>query len=316
VSERIDPDRPDEAALAEYLKGGSAVSQRYREVSSDEVPADLDRRVLEMARVPSPNRKWIRGPSPFLRRWSAPLALAASTVLVVSIVIESGVHEGVEPVASERTAPRPAAAPPPAEIGLKRALEDVQSPSPPALQPEEQKAAPPAAPATARREKAADVAASARRAQQLMEQTASAVSTQRQELATGEAHAVSAPDTDLAKAQAPASDRPAASSRETYTRASDSSDELGEIAVTGSTMRRDAAGGSGPRNTIRRQAAPAYEEERDAAGPPRTPEVWLEEIRELRKQGREREADEEWRGFRKTHPDYVVPDDDRARPSE
>jgi len=48
---------------------------------------------------------------------------------------------------------------------------------------------------------------------------------------------------------------------------------------------------------------------KEAAGAARTPEQWLEEIRRLRREGREAEADAALAEFRKAHPDYRLPDD-------
>ncbi|MGH7336920.1 MAG: hypothetical protein ACREI7_05035, partial [Myxococcota bacterium] len=109
----------DDKSLDEYLTRGSEVSRRYRELDGDTVPPELDRRVLAEARAAasknqSGGRAWMR--------WSAPVALAASAVLVVSIVIESGVDQQetvavTKPVggdarpAKESSAPKPAAAP-------------------------------------------------------------------------------------------------------------------------------------------------------------------------------------------------------------
>ena len=39
-----------------------------------------------------------------------------------------------------------------------------------------------------------------------------------------------------------------------------------------------------------------------------TPQAWLERIAELRKQGREREAQESLAEFKKRHPDYKIPE--------
>ena len=41
----------DIKALDEYLKGGSDISQRYRDLGSEDVPPELDRRVLDEARA-------------------------------------------------------------------------------------------------------------------------------------------------------------------------------------------------------------------------------------------------------------------------
>ena len=80
----------DIKALDEYLKGGSDIARRYREIGSEDVPPELDHRVLDEARAAvasgsgGRSRSWLR--------WSAPLALAASVVLVVTVVVESGVQ--------------------------------------------------------------------------------------------------------------------------------------------------------------------------------------------------------------------------------
>ncbi|HET9735631.1 MAG TPA: hypothetical protein VFP62_10185 [Burkholderiales bacterium] len=44
------------------------------------------------------------------------------------------------------------------------------------------------------------------------------------------------------------------------------------------------------------------------AEPARTPEAWLERIAEMRKQGREREAQESLAEFKKRYPDYKIPE--------
>ena len=43
------------------------------------------------------------------------------------------------------------------------------------------------------------------------------------------------------------------------------------------------------------------------------PELWLEEIRDLRRAGKVADADREWQEFRKSFPDFRVADDDIAR---
>ena len=43
------------------------------------------------------------------------------------------------------------------------------------------------------------------------------------------------------------------------------------------------------------------------------PELWLEEIRDLRRAGKVADADREWQAFRKSFPDFRVADDDIAR---
>ena len=95
----------DIKALDEYLKGGSDISQRYRELGREDVPPELDRRVLDEARAAvagggaARSRSWLR--------WSAPVALAASVVLVVAVVIESPrAGRNDRDPARERSSPR------------------------------------------------------------------------------------------------------------------------------------------------------------------------------------------------------------------
>ena len=64
-------------------------------------------------------------------------------------------------------------------------------------------------------------------------------------------------------------------------------------------------------------SAPAANELKRAAAKidaAQAPERWLEDIRKLRVEGNIAEADNQWREFRKTFPDYTVSDDDAARP--
>lgn len=64
-------------------------------------------------------------------------------------------------------------------------------------------------------------------------------------------------------------------------------------------------------------AAATDSERRDAVAgvralqAPQTPEAWLARIAELRKEGRQREADESLADFKKRYPDYKIPPDPR-----
>jgi hypothetical protein len=90
-------------------------------------------------------------------------------------------------------------------------------------------------------------------------------------------------------------------------------------------MRGDqAAQGAGPRGTVempepkavlsysRPISAPAD----NSATLQKThtdPEAWLKEIRQLRQENKQEEADREWRRFRSAFPDYEVAETDAAR---
>ncbi|HEX2493036.1 MAG TPA: hypothetical protein VHK24_04615 [Steroidobacter sp.] len=73
--------------------------------------------------------------------------------------------------------------------------------------------------------------------------------------------------------------------------------------------------------SIRPDTARMREGETAQTGAPRSeppfasdPQTWLEAIRELRRRGRVREAEEEWERFRAAYPDYPVSDAQVARP--
>jgi hypothetical protein len=76
--------------------------------------------------------------------------------------------------------------------------------------------------------------------------------------------------------------------------------------------RREAVAGAAAEPQVR-DAAAAPSAPRALSGaklsePAPTPEAWLERIAELRKQGREREAQESLAEFKKRYPDYKIPE--------
>jgi hypothetical protein len=117
-----------------------------------------------------------------------------------------------------------------------------------------------------------------------------------------------------AQAQASATKPPARYEAEVH--------DLSEVTVTAARRKlTSAATGAGPRNTVRRANSYADEEVAGDAAAPATqpasysdPERWLEAIRELRKEGKTREADLEWKRFHAAFPDHPVPESDTARP--
>jgi len=101
---------------------------------------------------------------------------------------------------------------------------------------------------------------------------------------------------------APAKSKPAASTQ-----------EGARYALPPAAPAADAAGGADRLGSEQRGAAPASaaETKREAAAPlplPK-PEVWIEEIRKLRRQGQPAEAEYRLREFRAAYPDYPLPED-------
>lgn len=331
-----DSELPDEQQLDDYLRGGSAVSQQYRQLRSADVPSELDRLVLRQAQDavqsrPAKSRTWMR--------WAGPLALAASAVLVVSIVIESGVHEETylavpvsapvdlparqEAQRSEQAQDK-AAAGAAADSNLVPIVpvepEELKDAAPAMILPEAPASAPAPAPAEKRAlaiqesppppapvapqftsppppsEPAAETPADLKRREQAAAYAENPVTT-----------ANSRPAAVPARARAPSQDRE-----------QDVSRELEEVAVSG-IRRPERQRTSGPRNTI---AAPTAAESAnnadERADQPRNysdPEQWLRDIRKLRKQNKHEEADREWLRFRYVFPNYEVAETDPARSS-
>ncbi len=333
MSDPTDKHLPDDQELDDYLRGGSAVSRQYRELGSADVPSELDRLVLRQAQEavkvrPAKSRTWLR--------WSGPLALAASAVLVVSIVIESGVHK-------ETTISAPASAPaepqifrenaPASGIAQDQAMAD-QAMADQAMEddasvvdmapvvPEQPAAefAPEPAPAAAEEPARRNSKKSA--AEETLRPAPPPV-------AAPAPAPVAAPQSQvpepIAKIELPESDAERRRARvETIS-------QNGAIAPSVTTARNRRLSGdhesasvvqdllrepsqvAGPRNSV---AVPANASDAEQEAEPRIytdPQQWLSDIRELRKQDKHEEADREWRRFRSVFPNYSVDASDPAR---
>ena len=321
----------DIKALDEYLKGGSDISQRYRELGREDVPPELDRRVLDEARAAvasgggARSRSWLR--------WSAPVALAASVVLVVAVVIESGVQDDtsfaskavdeVRQVPDQRQAEE--------HKLLEKSAQSLEQESPTQFAPEPAaivtRAAPAAAPASppaaglakaeAERSKSGAPEQVRVDAQAMRDRAQDSVSVP-VELSARDSRdaqfAAEQPVPSLAGSAATVAARKEVGRAAPATEADSADDSVSEI-VTGNRVRRAAPGRTaGPRNTISGSALstetrPAADTDAEQSDP----DQWLEEIRNLRRAGKSVEADREWQEFRKSFPDFRVADDDIAR---
>jgi hypothetical protein len=318
----------DIKALDEYLKGGSDLSQRYRELGREDVPPDLDRRVLAEARTAvagggtARSRSWLR--------WSAPVALAASVVLVVAVVIESPVQDqtlAIQP-ASEDSYEHSAAD----EYKLREESgQALQREPAPQIIPEQPPAAAPAAVRPAAPPPASARKAEAKRADRapVVEEVLVSTQVSREQSFAPSPVAVDSAAIDSAEALL-AAERPAPVMRTQATSVRNEADstagledssakasaELQEVAVTGTRQRRSAGRTAGPRNTISGSAfetRPAADADADADAEQSDPAKWLEEIRDLRRAGKTAEADTAWERFREAFPDFPVAQDDAAR---
>jgi len=303
-------DPTDIKALDEYLKGDSDVSRRYRELGRDDVPPELDRRVLAAARDAVANegtrrsRSWLR--------WSAPVALAASVVLVVTVVLERGPEDELTAVPAAAPAePRKLAD----EVERQRAAKPEES-RPVYIQPVTQ---PPVfADRPAMPEPAAKTAAKAE-ANLFVPPPDLAVEQPAEQTVT-QAVAVLPP----APAAAPAAPEPRQelSARESAAlrkEEADTATDAQSVSVNTTRARRGPGRTAGPRGTVSSvsglagETRPAADDEQAERADRADPAAWLEEIRELRRAGKTEDADREWDLFHKAFPDFQVADDDIAR---
>lgn len=325
----------DDREFEEYLRRESQISQQYRELQDDAVPAHLDALVLEQARAalqkesaaaPRDDLAAVRRRRGRLMRWAVPTALAASALLVVSIVIRSGVqHETLLLPQVRQEAPGAAAQP---ESMEDKSVAAERAAAAPLVVP----AAPPAAPAAARAEmemarqvqqaRIDSAGMQKRRAAAESSATAAAPAPRAQVDAIASLPAVAAPRPSVAEpklaaevsepapAGAPA-DVALAKAAPSPAQAT-GGEELDEIVLTGHRA-ASSVRGAGPRDTVRTNASGSTDAASDTTEAFREPEPWLEHIRQLRHDGEDRQADREWRRFRKQYPDYVVATDDPAR---
>jgi hypothetical protein len=310
----------DSKTLEEYLKGNSDLSQRYRELGSDAVPPELDQRVLAAARDAVANegarrsRSWLR--------WSAPVALAASAVLVVTVVLEGGLQDqklATLPQAPAETQEAPAAAAPAAapptsddkardatERKLADELRKGQSVAQDVAQPAREfvQSPPPASLAAPEPAPAAKSVAKAEAERLNQAPAISEVAVTGSRLRSSETAATS-PVTSVTQDELTGAVQPAPEA--------DSSREVEEIVLTGARRARSVGRTAGPRNTISNHAFRSDRPTADEQANHSDPAAWLEEIRDLRRAGQTADADREWDRFRAAFPDFHVAEDDLAR---
>ncbi|HEU4600658.1 MAG TPA: hypothetical protein VFS24_01760 [Steroidobacteraceae bacterium] len=281
---------PDDKLLDDYLRGDSELSRQYRELPSDDVPAELDNAVLDEARKSieesARTRRW--------RKWTPPFALAASAVLALSILFRSGGEREVPATVSmQQVQLEPEAQPQIAASGAdtSRGVSGSSEAEPaagnvanePAMAPKVRVPAPPPV-------------------------VAPAPSVAPSTIARSESRALAKPTREKIEEAAPSSPaiaQTAAMESEPPARADSALDRAQEgtspVIATPSALR----------------SAPAEAEFKKAVGETDATQVaerWLRDIRKLRADGRIEDADRQWREFRKRFPQYFVSDNDTARP--
>ena len=319
---------PDDKTLEEYLDRDSAVSQHYRKLDADDVPASVDASVLAQARAAVAPAREVRKSKPAWVRWGSPLALAASAVMVVAIVLEVGVQDEVQLPVSITEQSAPAAGRAQSTTPAENEQRDLQAPLAVTAPAPASPRAPAAEPAP--EQKAAAMADSVPLAETqqfaVVPAPADPLDTDRRE------STVAAPPAPVAqKSVAPrretvetvASTAPPAAPIESDRREQEQittaaarervdRERAEQIIVSGNVVTPAARRPFGPRAT----GAPSSSQPREVRDDDRIrAEEWLDEIRRLRDEGKEAQADEQWQRFRKQFPDFVVERTDTALPA-
>ncbi|MFC4311017.1 hypothetical protein ACFPN2_18110 [Steroidobacter flavus] len=284
MTEPTDKPLLDDQQLDEYLKGDSSVSRQYRQLPRADVPPSLDRLVLRQA------EDAVKRPSPpAWMRWAKPLAVAASAVLVVSIVVETGLKDETmvtsqAPIETRMIEESAGSPPPPPKLETPPPVvyvDPVQSSAPvladaAPIMPEPAAAAPAPAPEMEGRIVAREPADASIDAQ----------------LAKSEQDDKAAFAADESRKKSAREEAPRALEQVTAQRSAQPTAVLSYSRPISSNAVDNMA-------TIKK----TYTD----------PEAWLKDIRQLRKDNKQEEADREWRRFREVFPDYEVAETDAAR---
>lgn len=260
-------DPMNDAEFEAYIARRSRLSRQYQDLSADIPPKELDEAVLGRARSAlALDRKETPEREVYIR-WMAPVAFAATVVLVFTVVLQIVIRPAGEPMPLADEAAAPVAAASPAAAAPDQApqpeIDNRQNAKLEASLPAAKRSradAPAAPPAPPVREQELD------RAEGYKEKKSDGLQT-------------GALAKDAAKSRA-------------VERTVEANESAGIVTVTGSRQSSDAL------VTAPGMPRPILEEER------RDPEVWLAAIEKLRKDGHAAAADAEMKLFLEKYPDY------------
>ncbi len=316
----------DQKLLDEYLRGDSSYSELYRTVEADDVPSELDRDVLTEARAAIASRSSARRKRIAWQRFTPMLAVAATTVLTISIVMrserpgqplkavsESQIYQpsNVEvqsvdeaPVLSDFKAERTVEAPPnlaPAPSFKRRQVPAIERPN----------SAAPAAPSVP-----APVLEADNRSKEPYP-TLDQVEV-RGAVPRSNPQDAALPVSVITQEKRRLESRDRVGPRESVpvslAKAKLKTAEMEEAPVAAQVDDKRIA--AGPRGTITPSPllrADLREVQRLRES---TPTAWLNYILELRNAGKNREADREWERFVKAFPNFIVEPDAAVRPKK
>jgi len=264
------------------------LSRLYREAGGAEPSPALDRAILLAARAAVAPRR-----SAWWQRWAVPATAFATVVLTVTVTLM--VQREQDRTEAEGTPPAAIRAAPPALPPAlpKEAVSQDAARAPAAARPQRQAERAVAPTPSAQGEGAvAPTPVAPGLVRDAVKESAPALPADAERKRSGESDARPVQPAAPASAPAPA---PAPAKA------------LAEEAVR--PQAAPAAAGVG-RSEHRAKTAPAGKLEAGvAAASARPPEAWLEEIRRLRREGREAEAAASLEAFRRAHPAFALPED-------
>lgn len=247
------------------------LSQRYRASASEEPPEQLDAAILAAAKRAVASQPRSAEAPRLLRRWYVPASLAA--VVMLSVIVTLRIEREQPELALPEAAP----------VAREKEQKPVQQ-VPPALEPRTVlpaevvlRAAPKSAPAQSATQPPAPGFAVDPKARRDAAPPAAARET-------------IAGDSGLARDAAPAQQASAEAAS-------------GRIAENAA----DRSAGAGARREARAMSAPSPAAPQTAlAKRELAPEEWLERIADMRKQGRDKEADEQFAEFKRRFPEFRI----------
>jgi hypothetical protein len=271
------------------------ISRKYRELGAEEPPRALDERIL------AASRQELRK-----RNWYGPVAIAAVLTLVVAVTVQVERQRPDDEFVAQAPPPVPASAP-------AQQKEELPLKEEPALKtaPAQVKPAAPAPSASSRgftpdpksSVEAPAVSAPARQPAVPTQPSADAL----RDLAKLNEGQV------LAERARPADERVRAQVQARQDAAEARRVEPEPQAKLESSGSRGSAAPPVPAAAAQAKPAPAFGAVASGAMLRVNPERWLEDIAELRKEGKHDDADKLLAEFRKTYPDYRISDEMRAK---
>ena len=254
------------------------LSRLYREQTPDEPSAAMDQRILSAARQAVAPQAASKRRSGWWQRWRLPLSLATTVILTVSLALLVERQPQEQSAISSRTKERAETTEQHTQQGTPQLAPQLapQSAAKPAdSTPQTESLPAPAAPT----------------AKKLKSDTRVSSSDHDHKPPSGSA-ADQATNTASPASKAESMPPPPAGI-------------ASELSTKGDMRALPAAA---PALSATRQAAPLAKSRADG---PRPPEVWLEEIRALRRAGKTEEAGRQLREFRLAHPDFPLPEEFR-----